>query len=65
MKGQKKIIGQKIVSMIECDEYIVATLGNGMEIEIGGITSAAEAKRINKQVEDLIAKEKQGKLKRT
>jgi hypothetical protein len=43
MKGQKKIIGCKIVSVQNFDEYIVATLDNGMEIEIASTTSAKEA----------------------
>lgn len=51
MKGEKKIIGQKIVSIEQYDEYICAILENGMEIEISGITSAAEAKKIRKQIE--------------
>lgn len=39
MKRQKenKIIGQKIVKVELYDEYFVATLENGMEIEISDI----------------------------
>lgn len=40
MKGEKKIIGCKIVSVDNYDDYIVATLDNGMEIEISGTVSA-------------------------
>ena len=51
MKGQKKILGRKIIGIDSYDEYICATLDNGMEIEISGITTAAEAKRIKKEIE--------------
>ena len=50
MKGEKKIIGQKIIKVFGCHDYVVATLENGMEIEIGGIMSAEEVKSIDDSV---------------
>jgi alcohol dehydrogenase YqhD (iron-dependent ADH family) len=50
MKGEKKIIGQKIIKVYGCHDYIVATLENGMEIEIGGIMSAEKVKSIDDSI---------------
>lgn len=46
MRNQNKIIGQKIVSAVVCHEYIVATLENGMEIEISDITPKTVSKKM-------------------
>jgi alcohol dehydrogenase YqhD (iron-dependent ADH family) len=50
MKGEKKIVGQKIIKVLGCHDYVIATLENGMEIEIGGIMSSQEVKSIDDSV---------------
>jgi hypothetical protein len=58
MKGQRKIIGQKIVKIENFDEYIVATLENGMEIEIADIRSTHDAKILRVNLDELCELEK-------
>ena len=48
---KKKIIGQKIISIQKWDEYCIATLENGMEIEISDIITMKQAEKIRKDME--------------
>ena len=37
MKGEKRIIGKKIVSIVNCHDYSIVTLEDGIKLEIGSI----------------------------
>jgi len=49
-KNEKKIIGQKIISIQKMDGYCIATLENGMEIEISDIITAKQVEKIRKDM---------------
>lgn len=57
MKGERKLIGKKIVKVFGAHDYVIATLDDGSEIEIGGIYLAKEVQGIERAF-DMIDKSK-------
>lgn len=61
MKNQTKIVGQKIIGISVSHDYAVATLENGMEIEISEIMSSQDAEKNRKAIKEVKAWKKNGR----